>query len=331
MPFEVPAGPELAARLASVLEVIYLVFNEGYAATAGDDWMRPDALLRRTPARSRPRRAHARGAGGARARRADGDPGLAARARIGPTGEPVLLLDQDRSRWDAVLVRRGLAALARAEQVDGARGPYWLQAAIAACHARARTPEETDWVGIAALYDALSQLAPSPVVDLNRAVALGMAFGPEVGLELVDRLVADGSLHELPPPAERPRRPPREARTLRRGHRRVRRRGGAHPERTRARPPPGARHRVRRQGGGGGTGSVTTFCRAAFATSRRGKTPWQRIGNRSTPAPRLCSAPSSRAPSTASSRSMPVPRSPRSTPAPLASSATPPTRCSVAT
>jgi RNA polymerase sigma factor (sigma-70 family) len=194
VPFEIPERPELAARLASVLEVLYLVFNEGYSATAGDDWMRPalcaDALrLGRVLAELMPEEPEVHGLVALMEIQAS-----RARARVGPTGAPVLLLDQDRARWDPVLIRRGLAALARAERIDGVRGPYWLQAAIAACHARARAPEETDWIGIAALYDALAQLAPSPVVELNRAVALGMAFGPEVGLELADALASDGSL-----------------------------------------------------------------------------------------------------------------------------------------
>ncbi len=201
VPFEVPGAGELAARLSSVLEVIYLVFNEGYAATAGDEWVRPglceDALR----------------LGRVLAELAQTEPevhGLVAlmeiqasrlRARVGPTGKPVLLLDQDRARWDHLLVGRGLAALERAEALGGALGPYALQAAIAACHARARTAEETDWQRIAALYDALAQLAPSPVVELNRAVALGMAFGPAAGLELVDTLTSEPSLdgyHLLP-------------------------------------------------------------------------------------------------------------------------------------
>ena len=162
-----------------MLEVIYLVFNEGYSATAGDDWMRPalceDALrLGRILAELAPA-----GARGPRPRRADGDPGVAPAARAsGPSGEPILLLDQNRARWDQLLIRRGLAALARAEALGGAPGPYALQAAIAACHARARTGAETDWARIAALYDALARLAPSPVVELNRAVAVAMAFGP---------------------------------------------------------------------------------------------------------------------------------------------------------
>ncbi|HEX6371887.1 MAG TPA: RNA polymerase sigma factor [Longimicrobium sp.] len=201
VPFEVPRGAELAERLSSVLGVIYLVFNEGYSATAGDDWMRPalceDALrLGRILAELSP-----------------GEPevhGLVAlmeiqasrlRARSGPTGEPVLLLDQDRARWDHILIRRGLAALERAEALGGAHGPYALQAAIAACHARARTADETDWVRIAELYDELSAMSGSPVVELNRAVAMGMAFGPAIGLEIVDEIAAEPSLrsyHLLP-------------------------------------------------------------------------------------------------------------------------------------
>jgi predicted RNA polymerase sigma factor len=201
VPFEVPEGAELAARLSSVLEVVYLIFNEGYSATAGDDWMRPalceDALrLGRILAALMPREPEVHGLVALMEIQAS-----RSRARVGPSGEPVLLLDQDRTRWDRLLVRRGLAALARAQQLGGALGPYALQAAIAACHARARTPEETDWEGIAALYDALAQLAPSPVVELNRAVAVAMAFGPAAGLELVDALTGEPSLrayHLLP-------------------------------------------------------------------------------------------------------------------------------------
>src|SRR2546428_6708623 len=172
VPFEAPRRAELAARLASVLEVIYLVFNEGYSATAGDDWMRPqlceDALrLGRILAELVPKEPEVHGLVALMEIQAS-----RARARVGPSGEPVLLLDQDRARWDQLLIRRGLKALERAEKLGGALGPYAAQAAIAACHARARTPEETDWLRIAALYDALAQLAPSPVVDLNRAVAL---------------------------------------------------------------------------------------------------------------------------------------------------------------
>jgi RNA polymerase sigma factor (sigma-70 family) len=201
VPFEVPAGAELAARLASVLEVIYLVFNEGYSATAGDDWMRPalceDALrLGRILAELLPTEPEVHGLAALMEIQAS-----RTRARIGPSGEPVLLLDQDRARWDHILIRRGLTALQRAEALGGALGPYAIQAAIVACHARARTPEETEWARIAALYDALAQLMPSPVVELNRAVALAMAFGPEAGLELVDELTSEPQLsayHLLP-------------------------------------------------------------------------------------------------------------------------------------
>jgi len=197
VPFEVPRGAERTERLSSVLEVLYLVFNEGYAATAGDDWMRPalceDALrLGRILAELAPQEPEVHGLVALMEIQAS-----RARARIGPEGEPVLLLDQDRSRWDHVLVRRGLAALERAEALHGgAGGPYVLQAAIAACHARARTAEETDWSRIAGLYGGLARLAPSPVVELNRAVAVAMAFGPAAGLELVDALGAEPSLRE---------------------------------------------------------------------------------------------------------------------------------------
>ena len=201
VPFEVPRGDELALRLASVLEVIYLIFNEGYAATAGDDWMRPalceDALrLGRIVAELAPQEPEVHALVALMEIQAS-----RTRARIGPSGEPVLLLDQDRGRWDQLLIRRGLAALERAEELGGALGPYALQAAIAACHARARSAAETDWTRIVALYDALAQLAPSPVVELNRAVAVAMAFGPAAGLELVDELRSEPSLqsyHLLP-------------------------------------------------------------------------------------------------------------------------------------
>jgi RNA polymerase sigma-70 factor, ECF subfamily len=201
VPFEVPRGTELAARLSSVLEVIYLVFNEGYSATAGDDWMRPglceDALrLGRILAGLVPQEPEVHGLVALMEIQAS-----RSAARVGPSGEPVLLLDQDRSRWDRLLIRRGIAALARAEELGGTGGPYALQAAIAACHARARTPEETDWARIAVLYYALAQRAPSPVVELNRAVAVSMAFGPAAGLEIVDALVSEPSLrgyHLLP-------------------------------------------------------------------------------------------------------------------------------------
>jgi RNA polymerase sigma factor (sigma-70 family) len=201
VPFEVPRGAELAARLSSVLEVIYLVFNEGYSATAGDDWMRPalceDALrLGRILAGLMPEEAEVHGLVALMEIQAS-----RARARTGPSGEPVLLLDQNRALWDRVLVRRGLAALERAEALGGAQGTYALQAAIAACHARARTPVETDWARIATLYEALARLSPSPVVELNRAVAVAMADGPAAGLALVDALSAEPSLrgyHLLP-------------------------------------------------------------------------------------------------------------------------------------
>jgi RNA polymerase sigma factor (sigma-70 family) len=201
VPFEVPRKEDLAARLASVLEVIYLVFNEGYSATAGEDWMRPalceEALrLGRIVAELVPKEPEVHGLVALMEIQAS-----RSGARIGPSGEPVLLLDQDRARWDHLLVRRGLAALERAEQLDGGLGAYALQAAIAACHARARTAQETDWTRIAALYDALAQIAPSPVVELNRAVAVAMAFGPEEGLALADALASEPALrgyHLLP-------------------------------------------------------------------------------------------------------------------------------------
>ena len=205
VPFEVPRGPDLAVRLSSVLEVIYLIFNEGYSATAGEDWMRPaiceDALrLGRILAGLVPNEPEVHGLVALMEIQAS-----RARARVGPAGEPILILDQDRTRWDHVLVRRGLTALRRAQEISnalgGALGPYALQAAIAACHARARTAAETDWRRIAALYDALAELMPSPIVELNRAVALSMAFGPEAGLELIDMLVSEPSLkayHLLP-------------------------------------------------------------------------------------------------------------------------------------
>src|SRR5881628_3329067 len=201
VPFEVPSGAELDARLSSVLQVIYLVFNEGYSATAGDDWMRAglcdDALrLGRILAGLAPKEPEVHGLVALMEIQAS-----RSRARIGPSGEIVLLRDQDRTRWDPLLISRGLAALDRAEKLGGALGPYALQAAIAACHAHARTPTETDWARIVALYDALAQLTPSPVVELNRAVAVGMAFGPAAGLELIDALSSEPTLrtyHFLP-------------------------------------------------------------------------------------------------------------------------------------
>jgi len=199
--FEVPRGAVLAARLSSVLEVLYLVFNEGYSATAGDDWMRPalceDALrLGRILAGLAPEEPEVHGLVALMEIQAS-----RSRARLGPGGEPILLLGQNRARWDHLLIGRGLAALRRAEELGGARGPYALQAAIAACHARARAPEETDWQRIVAFYDALAELARSPVVELNRAVAVAMAFGPAAGLERVDELTSEPLLkayHLLP-------------------------------------------------------------------------------------------------------------------------------------
>ena len=201
VPFELPPAAELGRRLESVLEVIYLIFNEGYSATAGDEWVRPalceDALrLGRILAELAPAEPEVHGLVALMEIQAS-----RMRARVSPSGEPVLLLEQDRGRWDHLLIGRGLAALERAESLGGASGPYTLQAAIAACHARARTADETDWTRIVALYDALAQLMPSPIVDLNRAVALSMAFGPAAGLEVVDSLTADPALagyHLLP-------------------------------------------------------------------------------------------------------------------------------------
>jgi RNA polymerase sigma-70 factor, ECF subfamily len=201
VPFELPSGEALEPRLASVLEVLYLVFNEGYSATAGDDWMRPalieEALrLGRILAGLAPDEPEVHGLVALMEIQASRQA-----ARTGPDGAPVLLADQDRARWDRLLIRRGLAALERAESLGRAVGPYYLQAAIAACHARAASTEETDWVRIAALYEALERVSPSPIVQLNRAVAIGMAFGAELGLQAVDALVADGALdsyHLLP-------------------------------------------------------------------------------------------------------------------------------------
>jgi RNA polymerase sigma-70 factor, ECF subfamily len=200
VPFEVPRGAELADRLASVLEVVYLVFNEGYTATAGDDWMRPalcDEALRlgRILAGLVPDEPEVHGLVALMEIQAS-----RSRARVGPSGEPILLLDQNRARWDQLLIRRGLAALERAEAL-GPLGPYALQAAIAACHARAVVADDTDWARIAGLYAELARLTPSPVVELNRAVAVAMAFGPQAGLDLVDRLSEEPALrgyHLLP-------------------------------------------------------------------------------------------------------------------------------------
>src|ERR1700686_4794711 len=201
VPFELPRKADLAARLSSVLEVIYLIFNEGYSATAGDDLLRPalceDALrLGRILAECAPEQAEVHGLVALMEIQAS-----RSRARVGPGGEPILLLDQNRAQWDQLLIRRGVAALERVERLGTVPGPYAIQAAIAACHARALTPEDTDWPRIASLYAALAHLTPSPIVELNRAVAVGMAFGPQAGLALVDELTSDPSLknyHLLP-------------------------------------------------------------------------------------------------------------------------------------
>jgi RNA polymerase sigma-70 factor (ECF subfamily) len=196
IPFDVPRGTELDERLSSVLEVLYLIFNEGYSATSGDDWIRPalceEALrLARILAGLAPREPEVHGLVALMEIQAS-----RLRARVGATGEPILLLDQNRGKWDQVLIRRGLAALERAERLGGAPGPYVLQATIASCHARARTAADTDWARIAALYGELALISPSPVVELNRAVALGMASGPAAGLEIVDALASEPSLRE---------------------------------------------------------------------------------------------------------------------------------------
>jgi RNA polymerase sigma-70 factor, ECF subfamily len=201
VPFEVPSAQERPARLSSVLEVIYLIFNEGYSATAGEDWMRPalceDAVrLARILAQLMPDEPEVHGLVALLEIQAS-----RVRARTGPSGEPILLMDQDRRRWDRLLIGRGLAALARAEELGGARGPYALQAAIASCHARALRPEDTDWERITSLYAVLAELMPSPVIELNRAVAVSMAFGPQAGLDLVDALAPEPSMqgyHLLP-------------------------------------------------------------------------------------------------------------------------------------
>lgn len=201
VPFEIPRRQDLAARLASVLEVIYLVFNEGYAATAGDDWMRPalceEALrLGRILAELAPLESEVHGLVALMEIQAS-----RIRTRVNANGEPILLMDQNRARWDRLLIHRGLVAIARGEARSTRRGPYLLQAAIAACHARAVTPGHTDWVCITALYDELARIEPTPVVELNRAVAVAMAYGPAAGLELADKLAADGALesyHLLP-------------------------------------------------------------------------------------------------------------------------------------
>ncbi len=196
VPFEVPRGTDRAARLSSVLEVVYLIFNEGYSATAGDDWIRPalceDALrLGRVLAELTPDESEVHGLVALMEIQAS-----RFKARTGPTGEPILLFDQNRALWDQLLIRRGLAALERANRLGGARGPYAIQAGIAACHAQAKTPEETDWPRIVRLYEELARLTPSPVVELNRAVALAMAVGPQAALDLVDALAAEPALRD---------------------------------------------------------------------------------------------------------------------------------------
>lgn len=201
VPFELPRGADREARLSSVLEVIYLIFNEGYSATSGEDWVRPnlcqEALrLGRIVAELAPNEPEVHGLVALMEIQAS-----RLRARVGPSGEPIVLLDQNRAKWDYVLIRRGLAALERAESLGGALGPFALQAAIAACHARARAAEETDWMRIASLYQALAQVTPSPIVELNRAVAVSMAHGPAAGLEIVDVLTSEPTLasyHLLP-------------------------------------------------------------------------------------------------------------------------------------
>ncbi|HZV58693.1 MAG TPA: RNA polymerase sigma factor [Candidatus Eremiobacteraceae bacterium] len=196
VPFELPLKSELSARLASVLEVIYLIFNEGYSATSGGDWMRPalceEALrLGRILAELAPEEPEVHGLVALMEIQSS-----RARARVGPAGEPILLLEQNRAHWDQLLIHRGLAALERAEKLAGMRGPYALQAAMAACHARARTPDQTDWARIVSLYEALARIIPSPVVELNRAVAVSMAYGPEAGLKLIDALIGEPTLRE---------------------------------------------------------------------------------------------------------------------------------------
>ena len=234
VPIEVPTGSERDPRLASVLAVIYSIFNEGYSATAGDDWLRPalceDALrLGRILAELAPEEAEVHGLVALMEIQAS-----RTRARTGPSGEPVLLPDQDRARWDWVLIGRGLASLERAEALGGALGPYALQAAIAACHARAHTPEETDWERMAALYDALSRLAPSPVVELNRAVAVVDGVRPGRRARAGGCARRGAVARGLPPPPERAGRPAREAEQDRGGARGVRARGGSHPQPARA-------------------------------------------------------------------------------------------------
>ena len=250
IPFEVPRGPELAQRLASVLAVIYLIFNEGYSATAGDDWMRPqlceEALrLGRILAELAKDESEVHGLVALMELQAS-----RFGARTSPDGEPVLLLDQNRARWDQLLIRRGLAALERAETSSAAPGPYALQAAIAACHARARTGDETDWARIVGLYGVLAQITPSPIVELNRAVALSMLFGPAAGLQVVDALTVRAAAQGLSPAAQRARRPPGQARPGGRGASRIRTGGRHDTQRARARAAAQTRRGLRRVSSG---------------------------------------------------------------------------------
>ena len=245
VPFEVPRGEELAARVSSVLEVLYLIFNEGYSATAGDDWVRPalceDALrMGRIVAELAPDEPEVHGLVALMEIQAS-----RLRARVGASGEPILLLDQDRGRWDQLLIRRGLGRAGTGPTAGRVPGPYTLQAEIAACHARARTAEETDWVRIAALYEMLARLTPSPIVELNRAVAVGMAFGPEAGLELVDATHVRALAPEIPSAAERTCRPAQEGGAAGGGSGRVPPCGLPHPKRARARPAAVTRGRAR--------------------------------------------------------------------------------------
>ena len=211
MPFEVPEGSERATRLDAVLEVIYVIFNEGYTATAGPEWTRPDLCHEALAPRPAARAAVARRTRGPRARRAHGAAGIAAPARLGPSGEAVLLADQDRRRWDRLHIHLGLAALARAEELQPDLGPYTLQAAIAACHCRASSVEDTDWQQIVDLYGRLAGPTPSPIIELNRAVAVSMASGPADGLRLVDAIAASGTLDRYHLLHSRPRRPARQS------------------------------------------------------------------------------------------------------------------------